>query len=78
MEKAKVWVIWMAVMWSNLARNIADKWYRTAVYNRENDVTESFLKNHGKFKWKERIIIGLSWWNSLKLYYKELKDYFFC
>ena len=34
-------------MGSNLARNIADKGYKTSVYNRERTLTESFLEKHG-------------------------------
>ena len=45
MEKAKIWLIWLAVMWANLARNIANRWYKTIVYNRTNEVTQKFWAN---------------------------------
>ena len=48
MEKAKIGLIGLAVMGANLARNIADKGFRTVVYNRTTEKTRKFIKEFGK------------------------------
>ncbi len=44
---AQVGVIGMAVMGSSLARNLAHKGYRTAVYNRTTSKTDAVMAEHG-------------------------------
>ncbi|HMR48290.1 MAG TPA: NADP-dependent phosphogluconate dehydrogenase [Arachnia sp.] len=46
-ELASVGVIGMAVMGSNLARNIARRGYRTALYNRTTSKTDAVVAEHG-------------------------------
>lgn len=47
MDTAKIGVIGLAVMGSNLARNIESRGYTVAVYNRTASVTEEFMAAHG-------------------------------
>jgi 6-phosphogluconate dehydrogenase len=46
-QKPNVGMIGLAVMGSNLARNIESRGIRTAVYNRSTEVTDEFMKNFG-------------------------------
>lgn len=46
MKKANIGLIWLAVMGANLARNIANKWYKTIVYNRTYETTQKFLEKY--------------------------------
>ncbi|MDF1487809.1 NADP-dependent phosphogluconate dehydrogenase [Tessaracoccus caeni] len=46
-DLANVGVIGMAVMGSNLARNIARRGYRTALYNRTTSKTDAVIAEHG-------------------------------
>lgn len=46
-EKANIGVVGMAVMGSNLARNLAHHGYKVAVYNRTWAKTESLINDHG-------------------------------
>lgn len=41
-----IWLIWLAVMWQNLVRNIASKGYSVSVYNRTTSVTNDFVQNY--------------------------------
>jgi 6-phosphogluconate dehydrogenase len=41
----------MAVMWSNLARNIADKWHKTVVHDRSKWVLDKFIDEY----WNENL-----------------------
>ncbi len=66
MEKAKIWLIWLAVMWANLARNIADKWQKIVVYNRTSEVTQKFLENYKNE--------NLVWANSLEELVESLES----
>lgn len=52
MKKANIWLIGLAVMWANLARNIAKNWYKTIVYNRTESVTNQFVSDF----WNENLI----------------------
>lgn len=52
MQKAEIWLIWLAVMWANLARNIANKGYKISVYNRTSEVTENFISKY----WNEKLL----------------------
>jgi 6-phosphogluconate dehydrogenase len=45
--ESHIGLIGLAVMGSNLARNIADKKYRITVYNRTTSVTEQFMREFG-------------------------------
>lgn len=45
MTKSKIWLIWLAVMWENLARNIANNWYKISVYNRTEEKIKNFIDN---------------------------------
>lgn len=47
MSQSHIGLIGLAVMGSNLARNIADKKFRVTVYNRTTTVTDEFIKNFG-------------------------------
>ena len=47
MQKNHIAMIGLAVMWANIARNIASQWYSVAVYNRTKEVTEEFIQEHG-------------------------------
>lgn len=51
MINAQIWLIWLAVMWANLARNIANKWFKTLVYNRSYDKTKEFISEY----WNENL-----------------------
>lgn len=42
-----IWLIWLAVMWANLARNIASKGHSIVVYNRSYDKTQEFINSYG-------------------------------
>lgn len=57
MEKAKIWLIGLAVMWANLARNIVNNWHKTVVYNRTNETTQKFVENYGSENlfWSENL-----------------------
>lgn len=46
MSKSDIWVIGMAVMWQNLARNIANHGFKTLVYNRTSQVTKDIIELH--------------------------------
>lgn len=41
-----IWLIWLAVMWQNLVRNIVSKGYSVSVYNRTSSVTNDFVHNY--------------------------------
>ncbi len=47
MSKPSVGMIGLAVMGSNLARNIESRGFPVAVFNRSGDVTREFMKRHG-------------------------------
>ena len=47
MQKNHIAMIGLAVMWANLARNLASRGYSVAVYNRTHEVTEAFIQEHG-------------------------------
>ena len=47
MRTPHIGLIGLGTMGANLARNIADKGYPIAVYNRTTSVTKSFLDDHG-------------------------------
>lgn len=47
MSASKIGLIGLAVMGSNLARNIARNGYAISVYNRTTAVTEDFMRDHG-------------------------------
>ena len=46
-QTAEVGVIGMAVMGSNLARNMAHKGFRVAIYNRTASRTDEVIAGHG-------------------------------
>ncbi|MBU2523635.1 NADP-dependent phosphogluconate dehydrogenase, partial [Patescibacteria group bacterium] len=46
-DKAQIGLIGLAVMGENLARNIADKKFKTVVFNRTSEKTVDFVKNFG-------------------------------
>ncbi|MGI5950336.1 MAG: NAD(P)-binding domain-containing protein, partial [Brooklawnia sp.] len=46
-QKANIGVVGMAVMGSNLARNLASRGYTVAIYNRTYAKTEQVLADHG-------------------------------
>jgi 6-phosphogluconate dehydrogenase len=60
MEKTNIWLIGLAVMWANLARNIANNGYKISVFNRTYSVTSEFIKNY---------------WNSNFQSFEEIKDF---
>jgi 6-phosphogluconate dehydrogenase len=47
MSKPNIGMVGLAVMGSNLARNIESRGYKVAVYNRSTDVTEKFMQDFG-------------------------------
>jgi len=65
MKKASIGLIGLAVMWANLARNIANNWYKTLVYNRSENKTRDFLEEY----WSE----NLDWSYDLKEFVTKLE-----
>ena len=64
--KSNIWLIWLAVMWENLARNIADNWFKISVYNRTKEKTKDFIgKNYSK---------NLIWTYSIKEFVDSLES----
>lgn len=50
--KSNIGLVWLAVMWANLARNIANKWFKISVYNRTATKTQEFIQNF----WNENLV----------------------
>lgn len=48
-----IWLVWLAVMGANLARNIANKWFKILTYNRTPSKTQEFIEQY----WNENL-----WW----------------
>lgn len=46
MTQANIWLIGLAVMWENLARNIANNGFKISVYNRTWEKTKTFIWNN--------------------------------
>lgn len=57
MEKSNIWLIWLAVMWENLAKNIANNWFKISIYNRSNEKTEKIINEwyNSNLHWKYNI-----------------------
>jgi len=66
MGKSNIGLIGLAVMWANLARNIASSGYRTVVFNRTNSKTEEFISEF----WNE----NLTWSYDLKEFVENLES----
>jgi 6-phosphogluconate dehydrogenase len=65
MVKNKIWLIWLAVMGENLARNIANNWYKISVYNRTSEKTKNLIEK----KYSQ----NLYWTYSLKEFVESLE-----
>ena len=58
MWNSQIWLIGLAVMWKNLALNIAEKGFSISVYNRTYSRTKTFLaenKSHESLQWFEKL-----------------------
>jgi len=66
MSKSNIWLIWLAVMWENLARNIASKWFKISVYNRTQEKTKAFIEK----KYSENLV----WTYSIKEFVSSLES----
>jgi len=64
--KNNIWLIWLAVMWQNLVRNIANKWFKISVFNRTEQVTKDFLEK----KYNDNI----NWFYDLKEFVNSLES----
>lgn len=88
--KNNVGLIWLAVMWENLARNIANNWYTISVFNRSTDKVESFISQwyNPNLYWTysiqefieslekpRKIIIMVKSWNPVDQTIESLKPY---
>ncbi len=88
--KNNIWLIWLAVMWENLARNIANNWYTISVFNRSTDKVENFISQwyNWNLKWTysiqefveslerpRKIIIMVKAWDPVDQTIESLKDY---
>lgn len=66
MNDSKIWLIWLAVMWENIARNIANNGHRISVYNRTGDKTSDFIS-----KWYSE---NLLWTHTIKEFIDSLES----
>lgn len=66
MEKANIGLIWLAVMWANLARNIAGNGYKTIVFNRTSEKTTNFISEY----WSEKLV----WSTDLKEFVEGIES----